>query len=190
MARELETRRLTLRAYRPEDLEAVFSLLSDVEVNRFLPWHPLRDRDEAERLLAWECEARALYHWAVCRKEDGVLIGYVHAGRESPYDLGYGLCRRFWGQGVVPEACFAVIERLKADGVPFITATHDVNNPQSGRVMQKLGMRYCYTYREQWQPKNIPVNFRMYQLNLDGASDRTYQGYWEKNPDHWIERGL
>ena len=50
----------------------------------------------------------------------------------------------------------------------YITATHDVNNPRSGRVMQAIGMRYCYSYEELWQPKNFPVIFRMYQLNLDG----------------------
>ena len=46
--------------------------------------------------------------------------------------------------------------------------------------MEKLSMRYCYTYREQWQPKDIPVDFRMYQLNLDGEEGRVYRGYWEK----------
>ena len=33
--------------------------------------------------------------------------------------------------------------------------------------MQRLGMRYEYTYEELWQPKNKRVFFRMYQLNLD-----------------------
>lgn len=32
-------------------------------------------------------------------------------------------------------------------------------------------MKYCYTYEEQWQQKNIPVFFRMYQLNFDGKID-------------------
>ena len=83
-----------------------------------------------------------------------------------------------------------MIDRLRMDGVPFVTATHDVNNPGSGRVMQKLGMRYQYTYREQWQPKNIPVQFRLYQLNLDGNTDRVYRKYWELYPEHHIEKNL
>ena len=70
--------------------------------------------------------------------------------------------------------------------MPYITATHDLLNPRSGRVMEKLSMRYCYSYREQWQPKDIPVDFRMYQLNLDGEEGRVYRGYWEKYP-HFIE---
>lgn len=51
-------------------------------------------------------------------------------------------------------------------------------------------MRYCYSYREQWQPKDFPVVFRMYQLNLDGQEDRVYRGYWEKYPEHFVESDL
>ena len=53
--------------------------------------------------------------------------------------------------------------------------------------MQKLGMRYQYTYREQWQPKDIPVTFRLYQLNLDGSEERVYWKYWERYAVHYIE---
>ena len=59
-----------------------------------------------------------------------------------------------------------VIDQLKKDEIPYITATHDINNPRSGEVMKKLGMKYQYSYKEQWQPKDILVTFRMYQLNL------------------------
>ena len=61
-----------------------------------------------------------------------------------------------------------MIERVRAAGWPFLTATHDVNNPRSGAVMRKLGMRYAYSYREHWMPKDISVVYRMYQINLDG----------------------
>ena len=53
--------------------------------------------------------------------------------------------------------------------------------------MRKIGMKYCYSYVEQWQPKNIRVIFRMYQLNLDGMTDRVYTGYKENYPDYFIE---
>ena len=61
-----------------------------------------------------------------------------------------------------------------------------MNNPASGRVMQALGMTYRYTYREQWQPKNVSVLFRLYQLDLNGSHE-TYQGYAEKYPEHFVE---
>ena len=70
-------------------------------------------------------------------------------GTDDSHDLGYGLRREFWRRGLVTEAGRAVIDRLKRDGVPYITATHDVNNPRSGEVMRRLGMRYQYSYEEQ-----------------------------------------
>lgn len=59
---------------------------------------------------------------------------------------------------------------VEKDSIPYITATHDVNNTRSGEVMRKLGMKCQYSYEEQWQPKDFLVTFRMYQLNLDGKN--------------------
>ena len=101
-----------------------------------------------------------------------------------------GLRRDFWHRGIVTEAARAVVERVRADGMPYLTATHDVNNPRSGAVMKRLGMRYAYSYVEQWQPKNIRVTFRLYQLNMDGEQDRVYRAYWETYPEHFIEEGV
>ena len=52
--------------------------------------------------------------------------------------------------------------------------------------MQAIGMKYRYSYKELWQPKNFMVTFRMYQLNLDGCEDRIYRKYWDRYP-HFIE---
>mgnify|MGYP000267218796 FL=1 len=70
----------------------------------------------------------------------------------------------------------------------LLTATHDVNNPNSGAVMKKLGMVYQYSYEEQWQPKDIPVLFRLYQMDLDGNSGRPYLRYWEQSRSIWWSR--
>lgn len=48
---------------------------------------------------------------------------------------------------------------------------------RSGGVMRNMGMKYPYSYEEQWQPKNILVTFRTYQLNLDGNESRVYKKY-------------
>lgn len=47
--------------------------------------------------------------------------------------------------------------------------------------MQAIGMKYRYSYKELWQPKNFMVTFRMYQLNLDGCEDRIYRKYWDRS---------
>lgn len=114
-------------------------------------------------------------------------MGYIHVDGGESHDLGYGLRRDLWGRGIVTEAGRAVVEAARAAGLPYLTATHDRNNSASGAVMRKLGMTYRYSYVEQWQPKNIPVTFRMYQLTLDGGADRTYRGYWDRWPEHFVE---
>ncbi len=80
------------------------------------------------------------------------------------------------------------MEQVRKDGLQYITATHDRNNPRSGNVMQKIGMTYCYSYEEQWQPKNFPVIFRMYQFNFDGNDDFVYQKYWNESYNCFVEQ--
>ena len=48
-------------------------------------------------------------------------------------------------------------------------------------------MTYRYSYEEQWQPKNLRVVFRMYQLNFDGDNERVYQTYWEQAKVRFVE---
>ena len=80
-----------------------------------------------------------------------------------------------------------VVQQVKKDVLRYITATHDRNNPRSGNVMQKVGMKYCYSYEEQWQPKDFPVIFRMYQLNFKANEDFVYKKYWNESKNHFIE---
>ena len=187
----LNTQRLILRRFEDRDLEALYAIFSDEEVNTFLPWYPVKDRSEArafyEERYAQAYRQERGYRYAICLKEDDVPIGYVNVSMDGGHDLGYGLLKEFWHRGIVSEAAAALIEQVRRDGMDFITATHDRNNPRSGSVMRRIGMKYCYSYEEQWQPKNFPVVFRMYQLNLDGQDDRVYREYWEKYPVHFIE---
>ena len=190
----LETHRLILRKFTEGDIGALYEILRDREVNTFLPWFPTERMEDAavffrERFAASYQKPQA-YSYAVCLRRDNIPIGYVTLQMDDSYELGYGLRKEFWHQGITTEAVRAVAEQAGRDGIPYLTATHDVNNPRSGRVMQKLGMRYCYTYREQWQPKNIPVSFRLYQLNLDGDLRRVCRRYWDASAEHWVESGL
>lgn len=190
----LKTERLILRRFGQNDVEDLYRILSDEEVNRFLPWFALENIEEAREFFDKRYAAKyALprgYAYAICLKEDDRPIGYVNIDADEPYDLGYGLCKEFWGRGIVTEAVKAVIAQAKADGIPYITATHDTNNPRSGGVMRNVGMKYMYSYEEQWQPKDIPVTFRMYQINLDGREERVYYGYRDRSAVHFKEKGL
>ena len=192
----LETPRLILRRFVPEDAPALWELLRDREVNRFLPWFPVETLAEAEKFLRERFldtyRTETGWRYAVClREEPERPVGYVNIAPGEAHDLGYGLGKACWHRGLMTEAARAVVEQVRRDGgLPFLTATHDVLNPRSGGVMQNIGMTYRYTYQELWQPKNFPVLFRMYQRNLDGQEDRVYRAYWEQASLRYVEEGI
>ena len=123
-------------------------------------------------------------------KTDNIPIGYINVDAGESHDFGYALRKDCQHKGIMTEAALAVLEEIRKAGIPYITATHDVKNPASGNVMKRMGMTYRYSYEEPWQPKNILVTFRMYQLNLDGRKDRVYMEYWNRYPVHYIEKDV
>ncbi len=186
----LKTERLILRNFTEDDMEALFLILQDKEANTFLPWYPAQSLEAARLFYEEKYALPRSYAYAICLKEDNFPIGYINIDMEEPHDLGYGLRKEFWHRGIATEAGRAVIEQVKKAGLPYITATHDRNNPRSGGVMRNVGMQYQYSFEEQWQPKNILVTFRMYQLNLDGNESRACRKYWDTSAVHFIESDL
>ncbi|WP_429953490.1 GNAT family N-acetyltransferase [Enterococcus sp. AZ192] len=190
----IQTERLILRKFTEADVADLFAIYSDQAVNTYLPWFPLATLEEANTFYDTNYrqayQKQQGYRYAICLKEYDQPIGYVNVSLDDSYDFGYGLRKEFWHKGIVTEAGQAVIEQLRKDGIPYITATHDVDNPRSGEVMKRLGMIYQYSYEEQWQPKNRLVIFKMYQLNLDENQERVYQKYWNCSSVHFVEENL
>ncbi len=190
----LETNRLLLRKFTENDIADLYKIYCDKEVNTFLPWFPLQSMAEARRFFEERYQTiyaqPQAYAYAICLKQEQRPIGYIHVEMDDSHDLGYGLRKEFWHRGIVTEATESVVKQAKKDGLPYITATYDRNNPRSGHVMKNVGMQYQYSYEEQWQPKNIPVIFRMYQLNLDGNKSRVYRKYWDMYAVHFVETNI
>ena len=146
----IETRRLILRRFRIEDAEEMYrNWASDPEVTRFLTWPPHSSADVTRALLeSWTARYGdgGYFNWAIEWKETGSVIGNIsvvalHENRDAA-DLGYCLGRAYWGRGIMPEALRAVNNYLfDTAGLNRIAACHDVNNPKSGRAMEKAGMR-------------------------------------------------
>ena len=111
----IETERLILRKFTEKDVDAFFEILSDKEVNKFLPMFPLKDIEEAKKHLQERYLVADGYHYAICLKVDNVPIGFINVSDNESYDFGYGLKKEFWNKGIVTEASKAVIEQLKKD---------------------------------------------------------------------------
>ena len=131
-SKEIVTKRLLLRKLHKEDCGFFHKLLSDQEVNRFLPWFPVKSMGETEQFLKERYltvyEKGQGYAYVICLKETGTPVGYVNISGEESHDLGYGLARQYWNQGIVTEACQGLIQKVKQEGLPYITATHDREN--------------------------------------------------------------
>ncbi len=145
----IETQRLTLRRFREEDAQAQFeNWASDPEVTRFLRFETHRTVDESRAVIARRLERYAKqdrYMWAITLK-GGTLMGAISAQVQSEsdaiMDMGYCLGRAFWGKGYMTEALRAVIAYLFLRvEVNRIEAVHAAENPASGAVMRKAGMR-------------------------------------------------
>lgn len=146
---QIETHRLILRRYQPEDAEDMFNnWASDPEVTRFLTWPTHTSVDVSRRILSdWipRYEQGDYFNWAIVWKETGHVIGNIavvefHKATESA-DMGYCLGRAWWGRGIMPEALRAVIDYLfDVIGVQRVAACHAADNPKSGRAMDKAGM--------------------------------------------------
>jgi RimJ/RimL family protein N-acetyltransferase len=146
----LTTERLMLRRWRPGDMPAMLPLIGAREVAATtlrIP-HPYTP-DDAEKFMqycdgVWEKGDGARF--AVLLRDGERLIGGVGlvVNREHQHgELGYWIGVPFWGIGYCTEAVRALLKHGFRDlNLNRIYATHFANNPASGRVMQKLGMKH------------------------------------------------
>ena len=146
----IETDRLILRGFRLEDAEDMYAnWASDPEVTRFLTWPPHSSVDATKSLLAdWipRYDDGGYFNWVMEYKETGKAIGNISVVKLNENieaaNMGYCMSRSYWGKGLMPEALSAVIDYLfDVVGLNRIAACHDINNPKSGRVMEKAGMK-------------------------------------------------
>lgn len=153
----IETSRLILRRAILNDAEPMFrNWASDPEVTKYLTWPPHENVELTQKLLSgWiaEYEKDEYYHWMIVLKDLNEPIGSIIARgydeQIESIEIGYCIGKNWWHKGLMTEALHAVIEFLFTQvGVNRITSRHDPNNPHSGAVMRKCGMKYEGTGRQ------------------------------------------
>ncbi len=144
----LETERLILRPLTPEDAEAAFVWCSDERVNKFMPYNLNKSIDET---LFWINEIvpydEGNYNWGIVLKESNLLIGSCDIGPDkvehTGWGFGYNIRYDYWNKGITTEATKRMIEyAVNVHGIKLIVADHAVDNPASGRVMEKSGLTF------------------------------------------------
>lgn len=155
--RELATERLTLRRFEIEDAENMFyNWANDPEVTKYLTW-PAHESVEVTELVLKEWIAAyddtKNYQWAIELNDLEQPIGSIGAVKvdeqTETIELGYCIGQKFWNKGYTTEALTEVIRFLIAEvGAGRVCAAHDINNPNSGKVMLAAGMEYEGTLRK------------------------------------------
>lgn len=153
----IETERLILRRFKEGDAEAMFkNWASDDMVTKFLTWPTHKSIEDTKSVLAmWigEYEKEDKYEWCIELKEIGEAIGSLGGfnlnDKVESVEIGYCISRKYWNQGITSEAFSAIIKFFFEEvGMKRIESYHDVNNPNSGKVMQKCGLIYEGTKRK------------------------------------------
>lgn len=157
----LETERLILRRFTPDDVDLVTALDADPAVMRYINGGRPTPRDEIrdDYLPAWLAyyEAGDRYgFWAAVERETRAFLGWFHL-RPRPGDaadepeLGYRLVAAAWGRGYAVEGSRALMRKAFEDlGARRVYATTMVANEASWRVMEKAGLRRMRVFREPW----------------------------------------
>jgi RimJ/RimL family protein N-acetyltransferase len=146
---ELRSERLTLRRVTPRDSGPITEAVNDPRVYRMVSRIP--PGQTRAQTLAWIAthdagHAAGTGH-VFALTQGTALLGVIGAHRtatDEPFEIGYWLVPAAWGQGYCTEAGALLIRWLEtAHGVRALVAGHFVDNPASGRVLQKLGFLPC-----------------------------------------------
>ena len=137
------TEHLLLRPGWAEDAPALAAAIADESIVRNLataPWpYALRD---AEAFLASPRDPVLPSFLMVERTMgDPRLVGACGLGRRSSgaVEMGYWIARAHWNRGFATEAGMALLDIAGALALPRLEASYFIDNPASGRVLEKLG---------------------------------------------------
>lgn len=164
---KLETPRLLLRPYTPEDFEDYYAYIRDPDLHTMLGLGGVGDRDCALINFQWFLDNREFI--ALESRETGRVIGHicVHPSlkqvAEDPQfsgkkgaDLSFALARELWRRGLMTEALEAAISCLFREGKVYLDCEYEPTNTASGALQRKLGFQYWG--REQFAGTELTIN--------------------------------
>ena len=144
----LETQRMMIRSFTPEDAADLHEILGDDDTMEYCD--PAYDFEKTKEFLHSFCIGRKGAVAAV-HKESGKMVGYIlfNELEKGVYEMGWFFNRRFWRQGLAFESCKAVIDCAFAERKAHKVFAETIDAVKSVRLMQKLGMQLEGVQRSQ-----------------------------------------
>lgn len=146
----LETERLNLRNLNESDAPFILGLLNEPSFIRFIGDKGVRTLDDAREYLlngpiaSYDTNGFGLY--LVTLKSTGEsmgMCGLIKRDSLPDPDIGFAFVPGFWNQGFAHEAASAVMIYAKdVLKLPRILAITDKDNDASGRLLEKIGLRF------------------------------------------------
>ena len=149
----IETERLILRSFSPQDEEAFIRGIADDELRRMYGFPAELSEEKSRRIFA---RFSTLPAYGLVRKADGALIGFLldvapelpenmlHALPEGGRTLAYATFPPYQRQGYMREALTALIEgHFHSSSTPYIHCGHFPFNSPSEALLRSLGFNAC-----------------------------------------------
>jgi RimJ/RimL family protein N-acetyltransferase len=145
----LETERLIMDTWQPEDWEQLKPIATDPEVMRYItggrPWSDEQIRMFVERQRNLHLK-RGYCRWRLSEKATGTMIGFCGIGfwrDAADAEIGWWLARSHWGRGLATEAARSALhDGFERAQLPRVTSVAYVENTASIRIMRKLGLEF------------------------------------------------
>jgi RimJ/RimL family protein N-acetyltransferase len=145
----LETERLIIRQFTPEDLPALIKSRTDPRVSKYLGGEQMQNPEALKTRLDFYIGCYETHGFGTCAmiwKESGELIGasgLQPLENSEHIEVGYSLSYDFWGKGLATECAKAWLEfGFNNAGLDRIVAVAQPENKASRHVMEKLGMKF------------------------------------------------
>ncbi len=168
----LETERLILRPLTIEDAEDVFEWTSDERVTKYMSY-PRHESIETTKW--WLSSLKELpdddFQFGFVLKETGRLIGsggIRYSDKEKAWTFGYNIRFDCWNRGYTTEVARRMIEfAYNEQGARDFFAYHAVENPASGRVMEKCGFEFSHYGEYSRLDGSETFKAKFYKMHLD-----------------------
>ncbi|MDO5435747.1 MAG: GNAT family N-acetyltransferase [Clostridia bacterium] len=141
----IQTERLVLQPFRPEDRERLVEMMQDPEITKtfMVPDYPKTRQfyELADKLISFS-RIEDTTHLEYGIYLDDRMIGFVNdcGFDDSALEVGYVIDPAYKGRGYATEALKAVIGELREMGFRKVLAGFFEGNTGSRRVMEKCGM--------------------------------------------------